>query len=117
MCRVMISCLITSETQKVEIVTDQFSISLQVLTIIHLDEVTHVSAGHRWLTYLCDETNQSPIEVFRKNVGRHFAGKLKGPFNANDRSKAGLTREWYEDLVGEKAAGPIGVGRSEIPGG
>lgn len=89
---------------------------MQVLTIIHLDEVTHVSAGHRWLTYLCDQRKQSPVEVFRKNVARHFAGKLKGPFNANDRSKAGLTREWYEDLVGEKT-GPIGVARSEIPGG
>lgn len=86
------------------------------MTIIHLDEVTHVSAGHRWLTYLCHEANQSPVKVFRKNVALHFAGKLKGPFNANDRSKAGLTREWYEDLVGEKA-GRVGVARSEIPGG
>lgn len=62
---------------------------------------------------------QSPVEVFRSNVRKHFAGKLKGPFNATDRSKAGLTKEYYQDLVGEKLSSQqqIGVQRNEIPGG
>lgn len=56
------------------------------------------------------------MTVFRENVRRHFAGKLKGPFNADDRSKAGLSKEWYEDLIGEKG-GITGVARAEVPGG
>lgn len=53
----------------------------QVLTIIHLDEVTHVSAGHRWLTYLCARAKpapRDPVQVFREEVRANFVGKLKG---------------------------------------
>jgi hypothetical protein len=34
-------------------------------------------------------------------VRRHFAGGIKGPYNVDDRRKAGMTRDFYEDLVGE----------------
>lgn len=80
--------------------------------------LSRAQAGHRWLTYLCDHSTprQEPVQVFRDNVRQHFAGKLKGPFNAQDRGKAGLTKEWYEDLVGEKSA-VMGVARTEVPGG
>ncbi|PWN53194.1 DUF455-domain-containing protein [Violaceomyces palustris] len=104
--------------------------SSEILTTIHLDEITHVSAGHRWLTYLCNEAKPEkldPIKVFREEVRKNFLGKLKGPFNGKDRSKAGLDREWYADLSGEKrnlvdpAAGGrdevVGVQRSEVAGG
>jgi uncharacterized ferritin-like protein (DUF455 family) len=59
---------------------------------------------------------QEPILVFRNNVRQHFAGKLKGPFNSEDRTKAGMSKDWYEELVGEKH-GVVGVQRAEIPGG
>lgn len=32
----------------------------------------------------------------------NFHGKLKGPFNNDDRGKAGLTGDWYENLEGLK---------------
>lgn len=94
--------------------------SVAALEVIHLDEITHVSAGHRWLTYLCatSPTPLSPVDVFREEVRKNFTGKLKGPFNESDRSKAGLSRDWYGDLAGEKSKDrPRGVHREEVPGG
>lgn len=75
--------------------------SVQVLEIIHLDEITHVTAGHRWFTWVCERERCAPVPRFREEVRTHFGGKVKGPFNEEDRRKAGLTREFYEDLRGE----------------
>ena len=82
------------------------ALSVESLTTIHLDEITHVSAGHRWLTYLCrvHPEHPSPVDVFRSSVRKHFVGQLKGPFNVDDRQQAGLTPQWYEGLCGEKHA-------------
>lgn len=92
--------------------------SVESLQTIHLDEITHVAAGHRWLTFLCEAHPEhlSPVDVFRHAVQTHFAGRLKGPFNVADRAEAGLTRDWYEDLQGTKHA-TTGVERSEMGGG
>ncbi|KAG0152377.1 hypothetical protein CROQUDRAFT_649776 [Cronartium quercuum f. sp. fusiforme G11] len=70
------------------------------LSIIHSDEVTHVAAGHRWLCYICEQSRpkMEPVKVFRKEVETHFYGKLKAPFNVEDRLRAGLEPEFYEDL-------------------
>ncbi|KAG8905001.1 hypothetical protein FRB99_000874 [Tulasnella sp. 403] len=75
--------------------------SVKVLEIIHHDEITHVTAGHRWFTYLCEKTGLDPVATFRKEVKEHFSGALKGPFNEEDRRKAGMTPDFYEDLRGE----------------
>ena len=75
--------------------------SVQVLEIIHLDEITHVTAGHRWFTWVCEREQCNPVPRFREEVRLHFGGKVKGPFNEEDRRKAGLTMEYYEDLRGE----------------
>lgn len=94
--------------------------SVETLTVIHLDEITHVSAGHRWMTWLCSNAKPrlDPVQVFRQEVRRNFIGRLKGPFNAEDRRKAGLEKEWYDDLVGEKQSTfKMGVQRNEVPGG
>lgn len=83
--------------------------SSRVLNIIHCDEVTHVTAGHRWFTWLCarggedPSPNASPLDsvtTFRNAVKNHFAGTLKGPFNVSDRARAGLSPEFYENLTG-----------------
>jgi uncharacterized ferritin-like protein (DUF455 family) len=65
------------------------------MTVVHCDEVSHVAAGHRYLTYVCEKMGLDPVKVFRDNVKTHFAGRLKGPFNAADREKAGMKEEWY----------------------
>ncbi|KAK9899114.1 DUF455-domain-containing protein [Cystobasidium minutum MCA 4210] len=66
-----------------------------VMGIVHHDEITHVAAGHRYLAYVCEKQKVDPVKVFRSNVQEHFSGRLKGPFNREDRAKAGLEEEWY----------------------
>ena len=38
---------------------------------------------------------------FYEEVWLHFGDRVKGLFNEEDRHKAGLMREFYEDLRGE----------------
>ncbi|KAJ4491460.1 hypothetical protein C8J55DRAFT_281031 [Lentinula edodes] len=82
--------------------------SVDVLEVIHADEVTHVTAGHRWFVWMCEQQQQrqgglevNPVQAFREEVRRCWHGDIKGPFNVKDREKAGLSREFYDDLKGE----------------
>ncbi|KAI8951246.1 hypothetical protein F4801DRAFT_589797 [Xylaria longipes] len=74
--------------------------SVDVMTIIHNDEITHVTTGHRWLSWICQQEGTDPVQVFRTNVQRHFRGVVKGPFNTDARQQAGMDRSYYEDLAG-----------------
>ena len=69
--------------------------SVAAMTIVHADEISHVAAGHRYLTYVCGKEGLEPRMVFRSNVQEHFLGKIKGPFNREDRLKAGMREDWY----------------------
>ncbi|GAA5875313.1 hypothetical protein JCM16303_000580 [Sporobolomyces ruberrimus] len=76
--------------------------SASLLEIIHYDEITHVASGHRHFLHLCEshEPPLDPMETFRKEVETHFYGQLKGPFNEEDRDKAGMEKGYYENLRG-----------------
>ncbi|KAH8813919.1 DUF455-domain-containing protein [Flagelloscypha sp. PMI_526] len=78
--------------------------SVDVLEVIHSDEITHVTAGHRWFTYLCSKFSPplDPVKRFREEVRLHWKGDIKGPFNEQDRATAGLSKEFYDDLKGER---------------
>ncbi|KAJ9115058.1 hypothetical protein QFC22_005386 [Naganishia vaughanmartiniae] len=78
--------------------------SVKVLEIIHSDEITHVTTGHRWFTWVCERMGLDPIEQFREEVRSNFRGKIKGPFNIADRLTAGMTSEYYTDLEGLAAS-------------
>ncbi|OJD10222.1 hypothetical protein AJ78_08681 [Emergomyces pasteurianus Ep9510] len=71
--------------------------SVATLEIIHNDEITHVTTGHRWLSWICEQEGTDAVQVFKENVRKHFKGSLKGPFNVEDRGKAGMDRRWYEE--------------------
>ncbi|THH14662.1 hypothetical protein EW146_g5696 [Bondarzewia mesenterica] len=75
--------------------------SVQSLQIIHADEVTHVTTGHRWFTWVCEREGVDPVTTFREEVRKGWKGDVKGPFNVEDREKAGMTRDFYEGLRGE----------------
>lgn len=90
--------------------------SVRVLEIIHADEVTHVTAGHRWFTWLCEREGVDPVATFRDEVRRGWRGDVKGPFNIEDREKAGMTREFYEDLKGEMDLEPPKTKETAPPG-
>ncbi|KIJ62399.1 hypothetical protein HYDPIDRAFT_51764, partial [Hydnomerulius pinastri MD-312] len=55
--------------------------SVKVLNIIHADEVTHVTSGHRWFTWVCEQQGVDPVSTFREEVRRGWRGDIKGPFN------------------------------------
>ena len=75
--------------------------TVKVMEIIHADEVTHVTSGHRWFTWVCGQENVDPITAFREEVKKGWRGDVKGPFNVEDREKAGLIPPFYEGLRGE----------------
>jgi len=85
------------------------------MEVIHADEVTHVTSGHRWFTWVCEqEGGVDPVLAFREEVKRGWRGDVKGPFNVDDREKAGMTKEFYEGLRGEMG---IDVTRRSLAGG
>lgn len=75
--------------------------TVDVMEIIHADEVTHVTSGHRWFTWICAQDEVDPVAAFREEVRKGWKGDVKGPFNTEAREKAGLTPQFYEDLKGE----------------
>ncbi|KAI3317275.1 beta-1,4-xylosidase [Xylariaceae sp. AK1471] len=84
--------------------------SVDVMTIIHNDEITHVTTGHRWLTWVCQQEGTDSVQVFRSNVQKHFRGAVKGPFNAEARQQAGMDKGYYEDLTGRPWTGEVIAG-------
>ena len=88
--------------------------SVDVLEIIHADEVTHVTAGHRWFTWLCEREGIDPVPTFREEVRKGWKGDIKGPFNKEAREKAGMTPEFYENLRGEQDTDAIDAKMQEL---
>ncbi|KAK6428763.1 hypothetical protein LTR95_015091 [Oleoguttula sp. CCFEE 5521] len=84
--------------------------SVGVLEIIHRDEVTHVTTGHRWLSWICEQEGTQPMGVFRGYVMKYFRGAVKGPFNAEARAEAGMDACYYTDLAGGPARGHVVAG-------
>ncbi|OWF36608.1 uncharacterized protein LOC110441446 [Mizuhopecten yessoensis] len=75
--------------------------SVDVLKVIYTDEITHVAAGLRWFTYVCQHHNPplDCIPTFHDMVKKHFRGYLKPPFNTEGRGTAGMGPEWYLPLI------------------
>lgn len=73
--------------------------SARVLARIYQDEIRHVGAGSRWFSALCDSRGFSPHLAWQSLVRTHFRGGLKPPFNDSARLKAGLPRDFYEELA------------------
>ena len=76
--------------------------SAEMLQHIYEEEITHVAAGLRWFTWLCDRDGLDPLPLFYDLVRANFAGSLKPPFNTDGRAAAGMTEEWYLPLVEPK---------------
>ena len=72
--------------------------SAALLQIIHDDEITHVAAGRRWFEFLCQRRGVEPVAEWHALLARYFGGRLKPPFNAESRLKAGLTPAYYAAL-------------------
>jgi len=94
-------------------------VSIAVLNTNYLEEVTHVAAGVKWFSFLCQEYDRKgygsiggqeeakmleslqhdPKLAFQSIARKHFRGPLRGPFNVEARAAAGLLEDWYMPLT------------------
>jgi len=69
--------------------------SADVLRRIVADEIGHVATGMRWFDHACAARGLDPASTWQDLVQRHCPGALKPPFNAEARSRAGMSPAFY----------------------
>jgi uncharacterized ferritin-like protein (DUF455 family) len=77
---------------------DQESVNL--LTRILNDEITHVQKGSYWFKRICQEKNLDEIKTYQYMVETYFIGYPRGPFNRDLRIIAGFSEaeiDWLEE--------------------
>lgn len=74
--------------------------TVKLLEIIYRDEITHVAAGVRWFRHVCAARGLDPETAYADRLTRLHPGGLKGPFNAEARTEAGMPAAWYETAEG-----------------
>ena len=67
--------------------------AVEILAIIHRDEIGHVEIGTYWFRYLCDQRKLNSEEVFKNLINEYMKGILRGPFDHDVRKRAGFTEE------------------------
>ena len=65
--------------------------AVEILAIVHHDEIGHVEVGTRWFRYLCEKRNLNSEQVFKDLINEYMKGILRGPFDHDVRKKAGFT--------------------------
>lgn len=67
--------------------------AVEILHIIHQDEVGHVEIGSRWFRYLCQQRGLEPFSTFKQLLKQYLKGQLKGPYDHQMRKRAGFSDE------------------------
>ena len=67
----------------------------KILERILDDEIGHVRFGAKHFIALAQMQEDSPEQLWKTLVARHFGGSVKPPFNDSARSSAGLPRSFY----------------------
>ena len=70
----------------------------KILERILDDEIGHVRFGAKHFIALATAREDSPEQLWKTLVARHFSGAVKPPFNDSARSSAGLPRSFYAGL-------------------
>ena len=73
--------------------------SARILQTIHDDEITHVAAGKRWYSFICQQNQLDEETTWQALVRAFFKGQLKRPFNYQSRTRAGLPRSFYDTIA------------------
>ncbi|MDH5369892.1 MAG: ferritin-like domain-containing protein [Gammaproteobacteria bacterium] len=67
--------------------------AVEILAIIHRDEIGHVETGTRWFRYHCEQRKLNSEETFKELINQYMKGILRGPFDHDVRKRAGFTEE------------------------
>ena len=67
--------------------------AVEILAIIHHDEIGHVETGTRWFRYLCEKRELNSEKTFKDLINQYMKGRLRGPFDHDVRKQAGFTEE------------------------
>jgi uncharacterized ferritin-like protein (DUF455 family) len=62
------------------------------------EELTHVQAGVKWFTFICQKYDLDPTTVFHDRFPNYFKGRLKDT-NFEARKAAGFPLEWFAPFV------------------
>ena len=72
---------------------------VDILEIIHREEIGHVLIGTRWFNFTCEQRNLSPAETFSSLLNDYMNGSIQGPFDEDSRLQAGFTEEEMQQLL------------------
>lgn len=72
---------------------------VDILEIIHREEIGHVLIGTRWFNFACQQRCLSPRIIFTELLQEYMKGSIQGPFDQNSRIQAGFTEEEMQQLV------------------
>lgn len=75
--------------QKLQTIKDTRAI--EILDIIHQDEIKHVLFGDKWFKYECAKHSLNAETEFFRLFDEYDAPKIRGSFNRLDRKKAGFS--------------------------
>jgi uncharacterized ferritin-like protein (DUF455 family) len=67
--------------------------AVAILDIILRDEVGHVAIGNHWYRWLCERDGLEPVSHYALLTEQYKAPKLRPPFNAEARRRAGFSDE------------------------
>lgn len=67
--------------------------AVDILRIIHRDEVGHVEIGSRWFHYVCEQRGLASFATFKQLLKQYLKGQLKGPYDIQTRKQAGFSDE------------------------
>lgn len=72
---------------------------VEILELIHKEEIGHVLIGTRWFNYVCEQRQLSPLIIFTGLLDKHMNGAIMGPFDQDSRAKAGFTEDEMQHLL------------------
>ena len=77
---------------------------VNILEVIHHEEIGHVLAGTRWFNYVCAQRGLVPAETFMCLLQEYMQGVPQGLFDITTRRQAGFSEEELHDLLNIKRA-------------
>jgi uncharacterized ferritin-like protein (DUF455 family) len=72
---------------------------VEILEVIHREEIGHVLAGTRWFNYVCAQRGLVPAQTFMRLLHEYMQGVPRGPFDETSRLQAGFTVDELQQLA------------------